>query len=376
MNNIKIIPLENNTSDIKKFVTSAWNFYRDNPYWVPPLIGDQVKFIHAGPYHEVGMIQPFLAYRGDKIVGRIIAHVDHRHNEYFKEKRGCIGFFESIKDTVVSRALFGAAEKWLKEMGMAEIQGPYNFTLYDAPGVLMDDYDNLPAVELNYNPSYYPDLYLDYGFEKKIDWYAYKLTVDQRFPKLFYKMWEKVKKDASEGKNGLVLRDANIKNFDEEKQKILTVFNEAWSDNWGHYPLTEKQWDKYAMELKLIIKTELVLMAEYNGDIAGFIISFPDANAALQKANGKLFPFGLVKILLGMRKIDRLKTMGMGVMHKYRMRGLDAYFYVETFERAKKMGYAMTDMSLIVENNHSMRNALDHMGAKIYKTYRFYSKKI
>ncbi len=376
MSNIKIIPLENSKSDIKKFVTCSWNFYRNNPCWVPPLIGDQAKFIHGGPYHEVGVIQPFLAYRGDEIVGRIIAHVDHRHNEYFKEKRGCVGFFESINDTVVSRALFGAAEKWLKEKGMTEIQGPYNFTLYDAPGVLMDDYDNLPAVELNYNPPYYPDLYLDYGFEKKIDWYAYKLTIDQQFPKLFYKMWEKVKKDAADGKNGLVLRDANIKNFDEEKKKILTVFNEAWSDNWGHYPLTEKQWDKYAMELKMIIKTELVLMAEYNGDIAGFIISFPDANAALQKANGRLFPFGLMKILLGMRKINRLKTMGMGVMHKYRMRGLDAYFYVETFERAKKMGYVMTDMSLIVENNHSMRNALDHMGAKIYKTYRFYSKKI
>ena len=112
---------------------------------------------------------------------------DHRHNDYFKEKRGCVGFFESINDTEVSRALFGAAEKWLKEKGMTDMQGPFNFTLYDAPGVLMDDYDNIPPVELAYNPPYYPgSLSSDYGFEKNIDWYAYKQTVEERFPRSFF----------------------------------------------------------------------------------------------------------------------------------------------------------------------------------------------
>jgi len=376
MSNIQIVPIENNRAYIKNFVTCAWNFYRGNPYWVAPLIGEQVKFIHEGSYHEVGEMQPFLAYRDGAIVGRVIAHIDHRHNEYFKEKRGCIGFFESINDPGVSGGLFEAAEKWLKDKGMTDMQGPYNFTLYDAPGILMDDYENIPPVELAYNPPYYPDLFTDYGFEKKIDWYAYRQTVEERFPKLFYKIWDKVKRDCAEGKDGLVIRDVDLKKFDEEKMKILTVFNEAWSENWGHYPLTEKQWDKFAQELKAVVKPQFVLMAEYHGEIAGFILSIPDPNPALQKANGRLFPFGLLRILIAMRKIYRLKTIVMGVRPKFRMRGLDAYFYVETFERAKKMGYTMADMSLIVENNHAMRNALDHMGARIYKTYRFYSKKI
>ena len=371
---VDIIPLENKKSEIKKFVACAWNFYRGNRFWVPPLIGDQVKFINAGPYHEVGVIRPFLAVRGGKIVGRIIAHYDRRHNDYFKEKRGCFGFFESVNDAEVSRALFGAAEGWLKENGMDQMQGPYNFMLYDAPGVLMDDYDNIPALELNYNPPYYPELYRDYGLEKKIDWYAYRLTVEQRFPKLFYRMWEKIGKEAAERKNGLVIREPDLKKFDQEKKKILTVFNEAWSDNWGHYPLTDNQWDKFASEMKPIIRPELVLIAEYDGDPAGFIVSIPDANPAIQTANGRLFPFGLIKILIGMRKIDRMKTIIMGVRPKYRMRGLDAYFYVETFERAKRLGFALSDLSLIVENNRSMRNALDHIGAAIYKTYRIYHK--
>jgi GNAT superfamily N-acetyltransferase len=373
---VEIVPLENNKKKIKKFVTSAWNIYQDNPFWVPPLIGDQVKSIVSGPYHEVGVMQPFLAYRKGKIVGRIIAHYDRRHNEYFKEKRGCVGFFESIHDTAVSRALFGAAEAWLKEKGMEEMQGPFNFTLYDIPGVLMDDYDNIPAVELNYNPPYYPDLYTDYGFVKRVDWYAYKITVEDRFPKLFYKMWEKVGKDAMEGKEGLVIRELNLKKFDEEKDKIFTVFNEAWSENWGHYPMTDTQMANTVKELKAVVKPEFVLIAEYGGEVAGFILSIPDVNPALKAANGRLFPFGLFKILWGMRNIDRLKTILMGIRPKYRMRGLDAYFYVETFERARKMGYTMADMSLIVEDNHNMRNALEHMGAKIYKTYRFFGKKI
>jgi hypothetical protein len=169
-----------------------------------------VKFIHIGSYHKVGVIQPFLAYRKDEIAGRIVAHYDNRHNEYFKEKRGCIGFFEPVNDNEVSWALFNAAEQWLKEQGMDEIQGPCNFTLYNTPGVLMNDYSTIPAIELNYNPYYYPALYADYGFEKKLDWYAYKLTTEQRFPKLFYQMWEKVRKDAAEGKKGLVIRDVNM----------------------------------------------------------------------------------------------------------------------------------------------------------------------
>jgi len=330
MSPVIIKPLRSTKPEIKTFVTSAWRFYRGNPYWVPPLIGDQVNLICAGPYHEVGVIQPFLACRDGEIVGRIIAHYDNRHNEYFREKRGCVGFFESLNDTGVSRALFGAAEEWLKGEGMADMQGPFNFTLYDTPGVLMDDYDNIPAVELAYNPSYYPGLYEDYGFRKNIDWYAYKLTVEERFPKLFYKIWEKVKKDLAAHKDGLVIRELNLKKFDEEKSKIFTIFNEAWGENWGHYPMTEKQMAHTVKELREIVKPEFVLIAEYNGEAAGFILSIPDVNPALQAANGRLFPFGLLKILWGMRSVDRLKTILMGIRPEFRMRGLDAYFYVET----------------------------------------------
>ncbi len=374
MGNVTIVPLSLTKKDITAFVKCGNDFYRGNPYYVAPFTGDKVKFIIEGSYREVGEIMPFMAYRDGVVVGRIIAHFDRRHNEHFSVKRGCFGFFECVNDREVSRALLDAAEKWLRERGMESMEGPYSFMLYDAPGILMDDFDNIPAVELGYNPPYYADLVLDYGMEKTVDWYAYLFKAEQEFPRLFYKFWEKVKKDAETHKDGLVIRDAEMKRFDEERNSIMKVFNEAWGDNWGHYPLTQRQWDNFTMELKTVIKTELVLVAEYDGEMVGFIVSIPDVNQALIRAHGKLFPFGILKVLLGLRKITRLKTVIMGVLPKYRMRGLDAYFVVETIERGKKLGYKEADMSLVVENNMAMRNAIEHLGGVIYKTYRIFKK--
>ncbi len=376
MNNIKIVPLQNTRQDINKFVKSKWKFYQGNQYWVPPIISDQVKFIQRGPFREFGLVQPFLALRDDEIVGRITAHIDNRHNRTYKEKRGCFGFFECIDDPGISCQLFKAAEMWLKEQGMDCMEGPYNFAIYNGPGILLDDYNTIPALELAYNPAYYPDLCIDYGLEKKIDWYAYIFNADWKLPKLFYQVAEKVKKNAAERKDGFVIRNADLSRFDEEKLKIRDIFNVAWQDNWGHIPFTEKQWEILTNEVKQVVKSELCILAEYNGEMAGFILSIPDVNLALKRANGRLFPIGYFKILLGMKKINRLKTYIMGVLPKYRMRGIETYFIVETIERGKKLGYVDADMSLIVETNISMRNALEHMGAKIYKTYRIYWKKI
>ncbi len=377
MASVEVVPLELKKKDIKKFVKFAWKVYKGNRYWVPPIITDQIDLIIKGPYHEVGVIQPYLAYRDGEIVGRVIAHYDRRHNEYYNEKRGCLGFFECINDQEVANALFEQAERWNREQGMKEIAAPMNFLMYDASGMLLDDYDNIPCIELGYNLPYYVGLFENYGFNKTTDWYAFLSNTDHKFPDLFYRMHKKVKERAEKGEDGFTLRNIDLKhNYERDRDNVQDVFNEAWKGNWGHYPLTDNQIEAFGKDLKLIAKEELVIFAEYNGNPVGFILSVPDANIALKKANGRLFPFGLFKILLGMRKIDRVKTFMMGVLEEYRMKGIDAYFYVESFERARRMGYKYGDMSLIVESNVNMINALKHMGAEIYKTYRFYSKSL
>ena len=374
MPSIEIVPLNNTKKEIKKFIKFAWEIYRGNPYWAPPLIIDQLERIIKGPYHEVGVLQPYLAYRDGKIVGRIIAHYDKRHNEYFNVKSGRVGFFECINDKEVSRALFETAEKWLREQGMDDVYGPYNFLMYDPSGVLLDDYERIPPIELGYNPPYYRELFEDYGFQKVRDWYAYLFTRDNKLPSLFYKFHKQVEKKALEGKDGLHIRNIDLKHYERDRDLIQVIFNKAWENNWGHYPFTDAQIEAFGKDLKMIAKEELIIFAFYGDKPAGFILSVPDANLAIKKANGRLFPFGIFKILLGMRKVHRIKTFLMGVIPEYRRRGLDVYFYVETINRAIKMGYTEADMSLIVEDNPDMINALEHLGAKRYKTYRFYSK--
>ncbi|MCP4213542.1 MAG: GNAT family N-acetyltransferase [bacterium] len=374
MGTVTVTPLENTRKNIKAFVKFAWKIYNGNPHWPAPLIKGRVDFIHNGPYHEVGVIQPFLAYKNGEIAGRIIAHYDNRHNEFYKVKRGCIGFFECIDDKEVSSALFTAAEEWLRQQGMENMEGPINFLIYDASGIMLDAFDSLPALELNYNPPYYLDLYTDYGFEKAADWFAYLFTKEMNIPRVYYRIRERVL--ASREKDGLVLRDANLKNYAEESLKIFQVFNKAWEENWGHYPLTEDQFKFFAKELKPILRSEFVIIAEYEDEFAGFILTFPDICEAVRRANGRLLPFGIFKMMAAMKQAKRLRTMLMGVLPEYRKKGLEVYFILETIERAKKLGYEASDLSLIVDSNEAMISSLEKLGANKYRSYRIVTKKI
>lgn len=372
MSRIEIVPIPNTRRDIKKFVRFAWKIYRGNPYWVPPLISDQVKFIHKGSYLDSGIIQPFMAYRDGEPVGRIIAHYDNRHNEYHHQKRGCIGFFECINDTNVSRALFDASKQWLIQQGMQEMYGPLNFLMYDKSGLLINDFDSDPPLEVTYNPEYYVDLFLDYGFKKAIDWYAYRSTIDHELPASLYKMRDKILRS----QNGIRFRNADINNFWEDTRKIGMLFNEAWKDNWGHIPLTDKHFEFFAKELKPVVNPELVIMAEHNGELVAHMLTVPDLNQAIKRANGRLFPFGLLKILWGLKKITRVKIFTMGILKEYRGKGLESFFFLETLERVKKLGYREADMSVIVETNTPLIDILDKVGAERYKTLRHYSMPI
>ncbi len=372
MDDIKIIPVNPTKQEIKKFVRFPWKIYWNNPYWVPPLILDQVNYILKGPYHETGVMQPFMAYQGDEPVGRIVAHYDRRHNAHFNEKRGCIGFFECVDDSKIARHLFQASETWLAEQGMTEMYGPLNFLIYDASGVLIDRFDDMPVMECVYNPPYYENLFLSYGFNKKIDWHSYRFTRNQNLPTSLYKIGDRVLNN----NEGIVFRNVNKKKFPEETETLRKIFNEAWEGNWGHLPLSKKQFSYFANALKMIVKSELLIIAEHRGTAVGFILTVPDINAALRKADGRLLPFGLIKMILSLRKIKRAKLFMIGVLPEYRKKGLDVVFLAESLERGKKLGYQEVDASVVVETNTRIIRMAKHFGAKHYKTFRHYSKPV
>jgi len=358
---------------LKRFVKFPWTIYKNDPYWVPPLISDEMKFLdkNKGVFFEFGEAEYFMAFDGDRPLGRISAHVDHEYEKYHDLDTGFFGFFECVNDQQVANALFDAAAEWLASKGKKRIRGPMSFTLYDISGMLYEGFDSSPVILLAYNPPYYNDLVVNAGFQKAIDWYAFMVRKDSPINPTLYKVRERVLRQKN-----LQIVPINMKDFEKHVREVGKIFREAWMQNWGHVPLTDGQLKHLAKELKLVVVPEVTYLAYLDGECIGFSLSIKDANPALKKANGRLFPFGLIKILLGMRKINRLRTIAMGVLDEYRHRGIDITFYLNTIEEGIKLGYVESECSIIVETNHRMIGALEDLNAERYKTYRFYEKEI
>lgn len=357
--------------DLHRFITLPWKIYEGNPHWVPPLLSEQKYLLNRekGPFFEIGQAEYFLALRGEEPVGRISAHINHQWNQHYQDEKGFFGFFECIEDEEVAASLFQVAEEWLRRRGKTSVLGPMSFSIYDELGLLVDSFDQDPVVLLTYNPAYYIHLIEKQGFAKAIDWYAYLMTDQTPINPVLFEVRDRVLR-----RNGMVIRHANLSRFKEEAVKAKAIFNEAWSENWGHLPFTDTQFDHLAKGLRMILDERLLFFGEIMGKPIGVCVSIPDVNQALKGINGRLLPFGWFRLLRGLKKVKKLRTIIMGVKKEHRHTGIDVAFYVETIEKGKALGYTESECSLVVETNTWMRKALEDLGAKIYKTYRLYEK--
>jgi len=365
----------------RAFARFAWQIYRDDPNWVPPIYMDRLALLNPEkhPFHEHADMQLFLARRGQEIVGTISAHVNHRHNEVHKDRVGFFGFFEAIDDDAVAEALFQAASDWLREQGMEAIRGPESFSQNEEVGLLIDGLDQPPVVMMTYNPAYYQGLIERAGFEKAQDLYAWLTRTNifdhevQRLPRKFVHVADEARK-----RENLVVRKIDLKHFDEEVDKAKVVYNKAWEQNWGFVPMTDHEIVHFGKELKTILDQDLGLFAELDGQPAGVSIGVPDVNQALIKArpqpNMWSLPLTLLKFLWYRRKIDTFRLLIMGVVPEHRTLGIDALFYVETARAALRKGYEFCEMSWILESNDMMNRIIERLGGNIYKTYRIYEK--
>ncbi len=361
------------STEIKNFIKFPWSVYRNDPAWVPPLIGEVKKLLSPtkNPFWQHAEAAYFLAEKDGSVAGRIAAIVNHRHNEFHSEKAGFFGFFESVNDAEVSRALYASAAKWLAGKGMTLMRGPANPSSNDDWGFLLEGYDEPPTVMMPYNPAYYHDLARDAGLAKVKDLYAFFMDQTSEIPEKALRVAAIAQK-----KTGVTVRPLDLKDLDNEVRRIKEVYNSAWELNWGFVPMTDEEIEHLAADLKRIAIPDLVLMAEVDGKPAGVSIAIPNINEVLLKMNGRLFPFGWLKFLLGFRKIKRVRIIVMGVVKEYRKRGIDAVFYVDTYKNGVQHGFTEGEMSWVLEDNDMTNRSIEMFGGRLYRRYRLYEKQI
>ena len=357
-------------SDLMKFIKFPWKIYSKDPYWVPPLILDRKKLFDTSknPFYKHAEIQLFLAKKDDEIIGRIAAIKNDLHNLHHNDKVGFFGFFECVDDQQTANMLFDSAKQWLREKGFNTMRGPANPSSNDEYGLLIEGFNDSPRILMTYNPKYYITLCENYGLVKAKDLNAFKLETDKVLSS------EKLKRvaDIARQRSGLKISQIDMKKFDSELDKVKYVYNKAWAPNWGFVPMTEEEIDAMAKDFKAIIEPSLLLFGEIEGKLVGFALVIFDYNFIFKQMNGRLFPFGIIKLLTQKKKIPWARIVTLGIIPEYQKRGLDAVFYYEIVTRAAKLNIFLGEASWVLEDNEMMNRGLEVMNAHPYKKYRIY----
>jgi GNAT superfamily N-acetyltransferase len=371
MTDIKIKPVESR-NDLEAFIMMPYKHYKGDPNWVPPIqlsIRNMLSRDH-NPYFEHAEAEYFIAWKGSEPVGRITAQIDQHHDQHWGGKTGHFGFFESPPEEGVANDLLDAAAMWLKQKGRDKMQGPFNLTINDECGLLVDGFDLPPMFLMTYNHKYYQGLLENAGLNKAMDLYAYRLESTAEAPQDVVKYADNIRQ-----KEGIVIRSMRWRNFDEELKNFVDVYNHAWEENWGMVALTEKEIRAHAMELRILAFAfpELNFFAEQDGKLMGMSITIPNLNEAVIRSNGSNWQ--VVRELIRKRKrYDSCRVFALGVKSEFRRSGVASVFYVDTLNAAKRMGIKWGEMSWILETNDNMNRAIQHMGGRVYKTYRIYER--
>lgn len=356
--------------DRTRFIRAQWNFYRGNPAWVPPLLMERHAFLDpkANPFFENAEPAYWLAYRGGEVVGRIGTCLDRNYNKFQETKTCEVGFFECIDDQSVANALFDQAKAWAKEKGLTELLGPGNFNTNHECGLLLDSYDRSPFLLYTYNPAYYVKLWEGYGFKKAKDLYEWDFDVGSPVPERVTRIANKIRK-----KENLVVRPVDLKDLEGEIARIERIYNDAWEKNWGFVPMTDHEFQHMAKDMKQLVIPELCLIAEVQGEPVAFAMTLPDINKILKSLDGKLFPFGFLKFLLQKPKLKACRLVTLGVRKGFRKRGIDAVLYHDTHANARELGFLEGDVGWTLEDNDLINRAIEMMGGKRSRTFRYYT---
>ena len=370
MVDLQVRPVETQAEQ-KRFIRLPWRTYANDPCWMPPLVMAQEELLgfQPHPFYEKSRSQSFLASRGGTDVGRITAIVNAGHIERYREQRGFFGFFECDDDPAAARALFGAARDWLHAQGMTCIRGPANPSLNYECGLLIEGFDTPPFFMMTHNRPYYAGLVEDNGFHKVEDLFAFfgRMSMLESIDQKLGVMVEGVKE-----RFGVTVRPLDRRRFAEEVRMFLNIYNSSLTGTWGFVPLTAGEVDHMAASLKHLIVPELALVAEVEGKPIGTVFCLLDYNPRIKAINGRLFPFGFLKLLWNKRGIKRMRAISTNVIPEYQAWGVGLVLHAALVPRLDEWGMDEVEFSWVLESNHLSRRTLERGGALVTKKYRLY----
>lgn len=370
-----------NKHDIKTFVKVLWPIFKNDPNWIPPLIMERMDALdeNKNPFFKHAQVKLWIAYKDDIPVGRISAQIDNLVPEHHGVNTGHFGYFDCIDDQDVANALLNTATNWLRDNGMVEIIGPFSLSINEETGLLVDGFNTPPRLLMGHGMPYYEKLITVYGLKKTKDTWAYKLDISKEIlPPTIQKLV-----DRAIDKGQVTFRPINMNKYEEELKIILDIFNDAWIENWKFIPFTEAELDHAVKELKMIIREDFTYIAEVDGVPQAMMVTLPNINEIIKDLDGKLFPFGLLKLLWRLKIKPSFKTVRvplMGVRKEYqnsRLSGIMSFGLFEACRRsATKVGCEEAELSWVLEENTRLSKLLETIGCVKYKTYRLFHKEL
>ena len=363
--------------DMKAFIAVPWLIYRDDPNWVPPLKFERRQaFSEKNPFFEHARWQAWLAYLDGAPVGRISAQIDSLYLERHDEHTGFFGLFEAIDDVAVFEALFAAAEQWLKQQGMKTILGPFSLGINQEVGCLVEGFDSPPYLMMGHARPYYDASIKGQGYEKTQDMLSYEMVRET------FKMPERVQRLLQRLSRKISVRRFDYSNKAAEFEIMRSIFNDAWTANWGFVPFTRKEFSTIGKELLMIVPDDFIYIAEVDQKPAAFVVLIPNLNEAIADLDGKLFPFGWARLLWRLKvrfpKTARIALLGVRQEFQFTRLGPALAFSViqALIEPSMRRGLKCLEMSWILEENQGIRNVIETVGGYVTKRYRMYEKSL
>lgn len=366
------VRLVDDRRSLRQFIDLPYRKYRGHPHWIPPARLTEVPQFDPkrNPFYSTADMDLFLAWEGERLVGRVAAIDDHRHNEVYADNLAAFGFFEADSAEAAS-ALLGEVDRWAARRGRTSVRGPLSPSLNYVAGLQIDAFDTDPYLMMPWNPPEYVGYIEAAGYRKSKDLLCWLLDITGAPVERVERVAQFVQK-----RHGVTVRSMNLRHFEAETERLYQIYCGAWERNWGFVPPTRDEFRHIVKDLRLLRMLDGLLIAEVDGRPVGCTMVVPDVNQVLKGTSGRLFPVAWFRLLTMTRIVNRARAVITGAVPEYRDLGVVPALMYNLVKVSRRYGFKEVEFSWILEDNTAANGWLEKSGAKMYKTYRLYQKAI